>query len=208
MKQLLGFAVLTGPLFLIVLWMPVCIVLAYLVGKKFIKKSLTLKITGGFAVFLIALLLPVSDEIAGRIYFKHLCETEAGARVYQTIELPAEYWDEDEKPLFMNSRGVLDMKMLGDRFEWKQLRIPYVENIVKIDKSQWILYDKQSQKILAEKNSFIRLYGWIYKFSPAPNTGEGCRDLLIRKYNIDGYAKHQISREKKFILQIFTPSTD
>ena len=51
MNELLGFVVLTGPLFLIVLWVPVCIVMAFLVGKKFIKKSLTLKIAGGLAFF-------------------------------------------------------------------------------------------------------------------------------------------------------------
>ena len=107
MKQLLGFAVLTGPLFLIVLWVPVCLALAFLVGKKVIKKSLPLKITGGLAVFLIMLLFPVSDEIAGRIYFNHLCETEAGVKVYQTIELPAEYWDKDGKPNFYDEIGIL-----------------------------------------------------------------------------------------------------
>lgn len=106
MEQLLGFAVLTGPLFLIVIWVPVCIVIAFLVGKKLIKKTLPLKITGGFAVFLIALLLPVSDEIAGRIYLNHLCETEAGVKVYQTIELPAEYWDEDGKPKFYDGNTL------------------------------------------------------------------------------------------------------
>lgn len=100
MKQLLGFAVLTGPLFLIVLWVPVCIILGIFVGRKLIKKSWPFKIAGGLVVFLVFLALPVADEIAGRIYFNHLCETEAGIKVYQTIELPAEYWDEDGKPKF------------------------------------------------------------------------------------------------------------
>jgi len=100
MKQLLGFAVLTGPLFLIVLWVPVCIGIAFWVGRKVINRSLPFKITGGLAVFLIILVLPVSDEIAGRIYFNHLCKTEAGVKVYRIIELPAEYWDEDGKPLW------------------------------------------------------------------------------------------------------------
>ncbi len=106
MKQFFGFAVLTGPLFLIVIWVPVCIALAFLVGKKFIKKSLPLKITGGLAVFLTILLLPISDEIAGRIYFNHLCETEGGVKVYQTIELPAEYWDEDGRPKFYDGNTL------------------------------------------------------------------------------------------------------
>ncbi|MCB2218289.1 MAG: hypothetical protein KQH59_19700 [Desulfobulbaceae bacterium] len=207
MKQLLGFAVLTGPLFLILLWVPVCLAVAFLVGKKVIKKSLILKITGGLAIFLIMLLLPVSDEIAGRVYLNHLCETEAGVKVYQTIELPTEYWDEDGNPLFMNSRGVLDMEMLGDRFEWRTQDIPYVKNFVKIINLKWMLYDKETQKIIGEKNSFLRHYGWINMFSPAPNIGEGCRDLLATNQNKDIFEAHQISIEKKFILQMFSPST-
>lgn len=108
MDQLLGFVVLTGPLFLIVLWVPACIALAFVVGKKFIKKSLSLKIIGGMAVFLVVLPLPIADEIAGRFYFNHLCETEAGVKVYQTIELPAEYWDEDGEPIFYDGNTLPD----------------------------------------------------------------------------------------------------
>lgn len=209
MKELLGFIVLTSPLFLIVLWVPVCLVLAILVGRKFIKKSLSLKITGGVAVFLITLLLPVSDEIAGRIYFNHLCETEAGVKVYKTIELPAEYWDKDGNPLFMNSRGVLNMKMLGDRFEWKRQINPYINNFaLRINNYQRMLYDKQSQKVLGEENSFSRGFGWILNnFSPAPNKGEGCRSVLARKYSDEDFETLEISEEKEFVLQIFTPST-
>ena len=101
MNEILGFIVLTSPLFLIVLWVPVCIVLAVWTGRKFLKNSkIPIKVAIGTLVFLFALAMPIADEIAGRIYFNHLCETEAGAKVYQTIELPAEYWDENGKPNF------------------------------------------------------------------------------------------------------------
>lgn len=128
MQELLGFIVLTSPLFLVVLWIPIYLLLVISVGRKAIKKSLPLKIAGGVTAFLIARHLPVGDEIAGRIYFNHLCETEAGVKVYQPVELPAEYWDEGGKPLFMDSRGVLDMKMLSSRFEWKRQINPYKKN--------------------------------------------------------------------------------
>jgi hypothetical protein len=175
MKQILGFAVLTGPLFLIVLWVPVCLVLAFLVGKKFIKKSLTLKITGGFAVFLIALLLPVSDEIAGRIYFNHLCETEAGVKVYQTIELPAEYWDEGGKPKFLKSNADLDKSVIeGFEAGWaKDIKFAYSS----MDESHAVLTDVRNSKILGEVVTYIYWGGWLIRnFSPH-NTGQSCGQI-------------------------------
>ena len=108
MDQLLGFIALTSPLFLIVLWVPVCIALAVWVGRKFLRAGLPLKIVVGTLLFLVLLILPFADEIAGRIYFNHLCETEAGIKVYQTIELPAEYWDEDGAPKFLKPNADLN----------------------------------------------------------------------------------------------------
>lgn len=164
MKQLLGLAVLTGPLFLIVLWVPVCIALGFLVGKKLVKKSLTLKNIGGVTVFLIMLLLPVSDEIAGRIYFNHLCETEAGVKVYQTIELPAEYWDEDGSPRFYDERNgnftlpskkfyKVDSKKVIRRFGVQERRA--------------FILDTNTNEILGEKLLF-RYWGWyiLKNFTP------------------------------------------
>jgi|LGOV01.1.fsa_nt_gb hypothetical protein len=208
MEPFLGFIVLTGPLFLIVLWVPVCFLLAIWLGRKFIKKSLPLMIMGGIVVFLVALFLPFADEIAGRIYFYNLCVTEAGAKVYQTIELPSKYWDEDGEPLFMNSRGVLDMEMLGGRLEWRRQKTPYVRTIIKIDKEQWILYDKQLQKKIAEKIEFTRYFGWINILSPAPNVAEGCRDVWANQCNTSEFANKEASRERDFILQVIIPSID
>ena len=106
MKDLLGFIILTSPLFLILLWLPVSILLSIWVSKRFIKKGLPLKITVGLIVFLIVLIIPIADEIAGRIYFNHLCETEAGVKVYQKIELPADCWEEDGRPIFYDGNTL------------------------------------------------------------------------------------------------------
>ena len=95
---LLGFAVLTGPLWLILILLPVCIWLAIKISKRF-KPGVT-RIAGGVGIFLLLFALPFGDEIAGRIYLSHLCATEAGVKVYQTVELPAEYWEADGKPIF------------------------------------------------------------------------------------------------------------
>jgi len=171
----------------------VCIGLGIWVGRKFIKKGALVKTAGGVLVFLIALILPVSDEIAGRIYFNHLCKTQAGVKVYKTIELPAEYWDEDGKPKFMNSRGVLDTKVLGSRFEWKRHKKPVVSSLIRIDQEKWVLYDNQSNGELGEMVDFTRYFGWINTFSPAPNVAEGCRNVWTGKHS-----------QRNFMLQILT----
>ena len=181
MKQLLGFVVLTGPLFLIVLWVPVCIALAILVAKKLIKRSLPLKITGGLTVFLIILLLPVSDEIAGRIYFHHLCETEAGVKVYQQIELPAEYWDEDGNPKFY--KGVNNNDNPSYAFERLGIDIDgeWVEKkrLLHVSQSGTVIKEKKSGKKYSEVVRFGYQGGWIMReLTPHPR-GLSCGDSSL-----------------------------
>ena len=172
MKQLLGFAVLTGPLFMIVLWVPVCIALGVLVGRKVIKKSLPLKITGGLVVFLIILLLPVSDEIAGRIYFNHLCETEAGVKVYQTIELPAEYWDKDGKPTFYKGAKNNDVPSYAFKRLGIDIDAKWVEKKRLLHVSQFgtVVREKKSGKKYSEVVGFGYKGGWIMReLTPHPS---------------------------------------
>ncbi len=188
MKQLLGFMVLTGPLFLIVLWVPVCIALAVLVAKKLIKKSLPLKITGGLAVFLIILLLPVSDEIAGRIYFHHLCETEAGVKVYQQIELPAEYWDENGKPKFFNKQGYLKHEFWVNFID-EDSHVIHYSQILGIDKDFTIVKRKNSKRKLADIITFRFWGGWLRRnFSPH-NTANSCQFLHSSDFGRNFYGK-------------------
>lgn len=170
-NQILGFAVLTSPLFLIVLWVPVCIALALWVGTKFIKKSLPTKIAGAAAVFLIALPLPIADEIAGRIYFNHLCDTDAGVKVFQTIELPAEYWDKDGKPRFYdesngNFRLPLEKYAL---VEAEKTKLPFG-----IEKNCSLLRDKISHEVISIDTLYRYWGGWISRNFTPHNTAIHC----------------------------------
>lgn len=70
-----------------------------------------------------------------------------------------------------------------------------------------MLYDKQLQKVLAIENSFSRDFGWILNNFSTANKGEGCRSVLARKYSDEDFEAAEISKEKEFVLQIFTPST-
>ena len=192
MNQFLGFVVLTGPLFLIVLWVPVCVALAFLVGKKFIKKSMSLKIIGGMVVFLVALPLPLADEIAGRMYFNHLCKTEAGVEVYQTIELPAEYWDEDGKPKF-----YVDWDAgLGKKYPLIRKGESY-SSLFHIDNAGFKFIEKKTGKTLGEVVNFRFLGGWIFRNFNASNSTSSCelREEIINEIFIPENIANGVSHD-------------
>lgn len=187
MKELLGFVVLTGPLFLIVLWVPTSIALAWWVSKKFIKKKSAIKIAGGIAVFLVVLFLPLSDEIAGRIYFNHLCETEAGVKVYQTIELPAEYWDENGRPNFYDEKNG-NLQLPANNVEWSSV---VEKKSLHIEKNVSIMLEKVSGKKLNERILFMYWGGWLRRnFSPH-NSANSCGG--------------DVSAYTDFVRQVFQP---
>lgn len=197
-------AVLSGPLWLIALAVPVSLFVAYLVAKG--RRTTASKI-GSFAAVLLAFFLVLfGDEIAGRMFLNHLCATEAGVKVYQTVELPAEYWDEGGNPRFLTNRGILRSEVIGDRFVWDGINEPYVRLLIKIDKKRWVLHDKSSKRNLAEKTSFVRHYGWLNKFSPASTVGESCRDIWSKEYGQDALFKKENSVERDLSLRVFTKS--
>ena len=202
-NELLGFAVLTGPLWLILILLPVSIWIAVKIAKRF--KPGGIRFAGGVGVFLLLFFLPFSDEIVGRIYLNHLCATEAGVKVYQTVELPAEYWGVDGKPKFLNARGVLSKEVLGDRFKWHSVSEPSVNWFIKIDKKRWLLRDGKSKRDLGEKVTFIRYYGWLNQFSPASRVGESCRDVWADKYGQKALLHKENLEERKLALEIFIP---
>jgi len=204
LKELLGFAVLTGPLWLILILLPVSLLIAVKVAKRF--KPRGIRFVGGLSIFLLLIFLPFADEIAGRIYLSHLCATEAGVKVYQTVEIPAEYWSVDGKPKFLNARGVLSKEVLGDRFKWHSVSEPYTNWFIRIDKKRWLLQDSGSKRYLGEKVTFIRYYGWLNQFSPASRVGESCRDVWADKYGQKSLFQKENLEERKLALKIFIPA--
>lgn len=164
MNGLLGFAVLTGPLWLILILLPVSIWIAVKVAKRF--KQGSAKLAAGVGIFLLVFFVPFADEIAGRIYFNHLCATEAGVKVYQTVELPAEYWDEQGRARFFKVNGDLDQAALRGRFAEPALTKRH-SSIFKIDERHHQLVDNSTHKILGEVINYMYWGGWVsWNFSP------------------------------------------
>ncbi len=202
MNELGGFIVLSGSLFPLLIWFFVSIILAGLLSRLF--KTRAVRLFGGIGLFVLIFMLPLADEIVGRLYFNYLCDTKVDAKVYETVVLPAKYWSENSEPLFINDRGVLIADVLGGRFEWTLASEPYIDWIVKIDKDRWILQDRKSNRDLAEKITFTRHYGWLNKFSTSPNTRESCINLWVRKRSDKAVFQKQIAMDRDFLLRIFS----
>ena len=103
MDTLLGFAVLTGPLWLIVVLIPLAIWIAVKVSKRFISGRT--RFAAGVGIFLLVFAVPFADEIVGRVYLNYLCASQAGVKVYKTVELPGEYWNANGEPKFYDENN-------------------------------------------------------------------------------------------------------
>ena len=182
LKELLGFVVLTGPLLLIIVWLPVSLWAATKISKRYTCGSLKRKFSIGVLLFIAIFLIPFADGIAGRFYFNYLCATKAGVKVYQTVELPAEYWDEEGSPRFKvyggaDNRSVM-FKMSGE--EWEDARFEYgsfttlFSKIFHIDEAGFRLRERQSEKTIGEILYFRYWGGWLSRnFSPS-NSAISC----------------------------------
>jgi len=157
--SLLGFAVLSGPLWLIALLLPIAIVLAIRLSKRF-HNGITRSAATIVIIFAI-LLLPFSDGIVGRIYHSHLCATQAGIKVYQKVELPKEFWDNQGKARFIQKERSLDFdhSMLGNRYERKsELRAQSA--FLRLDRDSYQLFDTVTQSVVGENVNYTYWGGW------------------------------------------------
>jgi len=175
MNGLLGFAVLTGPLWLIVLLLPLAIFIAVKVSKRI--QPVATRFFAGVGIFLLVFFIPFADEIAGRAYLNYLCATQAGVKVYQTVELLGEYWDENGKPRFIKPNGDLDRTMLGKRLSEPGKTIQY-SSIFGIDEDHQQVVDNITSVVLGEVVSFRHWGGWIHRnLNPAGRSGVSCAKI-------------------------------
>jgi hypothetical protein len=195
-NELLGFAVLTGPLWLILVLLPLSLWLAIKLAKRFKRRSA--KLAGGVGIFLLGFAVLFGDEIAGRIYLNYLCNTEAGVKVYQTVELPAEYWDAEGKARFRVYEGdnhktmflIGASKFEDSRFEYSMFIEPH-NSLFNTEKTGFRLRERESGNLLGEVLYFRYWHGWLLRNLSTDHSATSC-DMK----NLD---------EWKF--KIFKPST-
>ena len=173
-EELLGFVVLTGPLFLIVIWLPVCVWIALILSKRFHHRPA--KIAGGVGIFFMLFIFPFSDQIIGKIYHNYLCNNKAGVKVYQTIELPAEYWDEFGKPRFISARGNLEVSLLSYRYRNSFEKATY-SSLFGIDKYRQQVINYETKEVIGEVVNYMYWGGMISRnLSPASGAVD-CEDF-------------------------------
>lgn len=187
LNELLGFAVLTGPLWLILILLPIAIWIAVKVAKRF--KFGGTRLAVGVLAFGVVFFVLFADEIAGHVYFNYLCATEAGVKVHQTVELPAEYWDERGRPRFFNQYGYLDRDFSAKRIDMGEGRVVRYSSIFSIDKDLSRVVDKDNHALLGEVTTFRFWGGWIRRnFSPS-NTANDCKFIYDSNFSRDFYGR-------------------
>jgi hypothetical protein len=123
-----------------------------------------------YAVIAIFILIPTWDIIPGKLYLNYLCENEAGVKVYQTVELPAEYWDVQGRPKFYDETNG-NMHLPLDKYEWKSRTEEYPFNV---EKNISDMKEKNTEKILNERVVFTYWGGWISRNFAPHNTATSC----------------------------------
>jgi hypothetical protein len=118
--------------------------------------------------------LPFADEIGGQIYFSRLCANEAGARTYDSLRLPAEFWNQDGKPKFLKSNGDLDRALVGDRVREPAIRTTRV-SALGIDEYRHQVVDAVDERLLGEVVTFMHWGGWIARNLTTHPSAESCQ---------------------------------
>lgn len=130
----------------------------------------------------IFILLPIWDEIAGRIYFRHLCETEGGIKVYKTVELGPEYWNPDGSGKFITIEAERDGKLLVPDYSWKSQWNRDFNKVLNIAKQQYSVVEVSTGTEMASRTFFVNFHGWSINHSFAHVTGDRCPSLDAPTY--------------------------
>ena len=132
-------------------------------ATRFIKKPHWRWVSRGL-LLVVLLFLPFADQIIGRIYFNHLCDTEAGLHVYQTVELGPKFYHEDGSPRFMDSKGKLDSSVFNGRYEFKKESLDRYVEIVVIEKRIHSIIDTTTGTALGSFTQFTYRGGWLNNY--------------------------------------------
>lgn len=186
MSELLGFVVLAGPVFPMLIWLIVSLLLAWLLSKLFKRRAA--RVFSGIGLLILIFLLPLADGIVGRVYFNYLCATEAGVKVYKTVELPAEYWDEGGRAKLFKENGDLDHTKLGNMFNEPSFTEPY-SPILGIEERHHQVVDNNANETLGEVINFMHWGGWASRNLSPNRSAIDCKAVHGNKFWNNFYSK-------------------
>lgn len=108
-----------------------------------------------YAVIAVSALIPLWDVIPGQLYFNHLCETQAGAKVIKTVYVDKSYFTATGKP---------DQKLLADQYSETSKFDREFFTLFRIEKIERAIQDKQSGEVLGTGMNFSYRGGWFSRF--------------------------------------------
>lgn len=126
-------------------------------------------------------LFPTWDIIPSRLYFEHLCETEAGIKVFKTVEVDQSYFRAD---------GMPDDRKLVEHYVQTNKRTPDFSSWAHITKVEGAIQDKATGELLGVATDFSYYGGWVVA-TIAPMSPVTCPAF---KAKVFGMALQQIFR--------------
>lgn len=178
MTELTFLGMLLTPIWLVALICLGALFVAFVAAKRF-RGATALAVA--ISVFLAVLALPFVDAIAGYVLFQHSCATKTTTNVYDTLILPARYWDEKGRATFIREDGHLDLRELRDRVEARPQTVPYIEALG-ITEYHFKIVDKTTKQVLGEVVTYMHWGGWISRnLSLGPPSGVVCERFEDRQ---------------------------
>lgn len=146
---------------------------------KFCAFTITAKKVLQIMCAVVFVLVPTWDIIPSQLYFKHLCEQEAGVKVFRIVEIDKSYFKQDGKP---------DDRKLQERFAQFSKHDPRFSAWAHITKIEGGIQDKQTNELLGTVKDFVYYGGWLgSRIDPmSPVTCPAYREGIF------GMALHQI----------------
>jgi len=138
---------------------------------------------------LVFALIPTWDIAPGKLYFKYLCNTEGGVRVYQKAELPAEYWQDDGDPRSkLKKTGPADYEYtIGKEYFMVSTEKQTHSDLFHIDKHGYIVKSRETGELLGQYTFFRYWGGWLINSTGLHRSAERCpknnflEKIFIRK---------------------------
>lgn len=107
------------------------------------------------------LVLAVWDEVWGYVYLRHLCATESGIKVYRTVTLAREHWNDDGSPKFISFRGDVMFKPFLDGRYQMTLAGSTISRRPQVSRSEYSVVDLHTKDRLAAHVTFFADHGWL-----------------------------------------------
>ena len=152
---------------------------AIVVGKRASDDSKVKAVTR-VAIFTFLLSLFFADDIAGRLYFAYLCDNKTSVKVYDSVDLPTEYWDENGNAKFYNERN--------GNFTLQRYEVDYnvgtYSPLFHIDHAGYLWVDSNTGKVLGEVIEFRHWGGFVRREFTPHNTANSCDGRKERSNSI------------------------